>query len=60
MTGRFYLEDTDQNFEQGFLIFDEEISAGKYDDAVALLKRAQEFDSAHFREGFQQIIQKYV
>lgn len=60
VTGRFFPEETDESFEQHFLTFDAEITAGKYDTSDVLMAHAHKFDTAHFRETFQKIFHEQV
>lgn len=59
VTGRFFHEETDENFEKLFLEFDHEIGDGTYDDAVPLTTQTGRFNSEHFRKGFQEIVEHY-
>ncbi len=56
VTGRFFPEETDESFEQWFLAFDAEITAGKYDHAPLLVERAKAFDGEKFRIGFAEVV----
>lgn len=56
VTGRFFSEETDKSFEKWFLLFHEEIQAGKYDDPDPLMNQATKFDREKFREGMKGIV----
>jgi glycosyltransferase involved in cell wall biosynthesis len=60
VTGRFFPEETDESFEQGFLEFDHEIGEWRYDDSAPLVARAREFDVENFRAGFKEIVQRHL
>ena len=39
VTGRFFAEETDESFEERFVQFDHEITAGKYDEPAPMIKQ---------------------
>lgn len=57
VTGRFFSEETDESFKKWFLLFHEEIQAGKYDDPDPLMNQASKFDREKFREGMKGIVE---
>ena len=60
VTGRFFPEETDESFEKAFLTFDQEVSSGKYDNPAPLIEQAEKFNTAHFREAFQEVVKRYI